>query len=342
MHDALDKPYRLIGANPSPYSVKMRAVMRYRRLPFFWEVRNPENTKETEHIRPPVMPYLQYPDGTFHNDTTPMIFDLEKRHPGQRSVVPDDPAFAFIAHLIEDFGDEWATKFMVNYRWNYEDDQRFCSQWIAHDILVGHSEREIDAFADSMRKRQMQRRPLFGSTPAVQPMLELTYRQSLEIFQQMLGETKFLFGSRPSLADFGWFGQLYQCAMDPTAGTFMKSAATAVYFWILRLDDASGVVGDWVDSSDTLSPAVRRFLAFAGELYLPLLCANAIAAKTEQKYTAITAFDLPYEQLTNSYQVKCLKWLYEAFDALVVERRHQVEMWLDETGCLKYFVDRPV
>ena len=80
MSQTRDKPYRLIGANPSPYSVKMRAIMRYRRLPFTWELRNAENTKETAHVRPPVMPYLQYPDGTFHNDTTPMIFDLESRH----------------------------------------------------------------------------------------------------------------------------------------------------------------------------------------------------------------------------------------------------------------------
>ena len=36
----------------------------------------------------------------------------------KRSVIPTDSALAFINYLLEDFGDEWCTKYMFHYRWH--------------------------------------------------------------------------------------------------------------------------------------------------------------------------------------------------------------------------------
>src|SRR5580692_1897711 len=128
--------YTLYGALASPYSMKMRAVMRYRRIPHIWRQMEVGDDGIFMNVKAPVIPVLQYPDGTWKNDSTPLIFDLETRH-FERSVVPDDPGMGFLAYLLEDFADEWGTKAMFHYRWFRERDQKQMSEWIVFDRLQG-------------------------------------------------------------------------------------------------------------------------------------------------------------------------------------------------------------
>ena len=81
-------PYILYGFNPSPYSVKMRAILRYRRIPFIWRATgNPRDVAVAAGL-PPVIPVLQFPDGRLMNDSTPLAHALEREHPGERSTFP--------------------------------------------------------------------------------------------------------------------------------------------------------------------------------------------------------------------------------------------------------------
>ncbi len=79
--------YRLNGALGSPYSLTMRALLRYRRIAHVW-VHGADSRDALAKVRAPVIPVVEYPDGTFHNDSTPLIYDLEARHP-DRSVRSD-------------------------------------------------------------------------------------------------------------------------------------------------------------------------------------------------------------------------------------------------------------
>ena len=96
--------YQLFGALGSPYSQKIRALLRYRRLPYIWVDEAARRQAALGAVKAPVIPVLEYPDGTFANDSTPLVYDLEARH-AARGVVPPDPAQAFIAHLLEDVAD---------------------------------------------------------------------------------------------------------------------------------------------------------------------------------------------------------------------------------------------
>ena len=75
--------YTLYGALGSPYSQKLRAVLRYRRLVHVWKD-GAAAREALGQVRAPVIPVLQYPDGHFDNDSTPVIYDLEARHAARR------------------------------------------------------------------------------------------------------------------------------------------------------------------------------------------------------------------------------------------------------------------
>lgn len=331
------KPYRLIGSNPSPYSVKMRALLRYRRLPFFWEWRNPRNMEETQAVKPQVIPILQYPDGSFRNDSTFVALDLEERH-GERPALPADPAQRFLALLLEDMADEWGTKCMFHYRWFYAQDQDFCSKWIAGESGMGASYGAVLERAAQFRERQVGRMALVGCTPENRPVIEETYLRVLRTLDEGLKQYPFIFGLRPTLADFGWFGQLFQLFMDPTPHQQMRITAPRVCMWVPRMDDTSGVpdAATLVDPQGPLTNSTLGLLKLAGDAYLPFLAANAHAIANGAEEVLLPIWGMQYRQVTFRYQAKCYDWLRRQFAALDNGARARLEPVLDETGCLSY------
>jgi glutathione S-transferase len=236
--------YRLIGSTASPYAIKLRALLRYRRIPFDWVIMTRSLRRQTEHLRPNLIPVLQYPDGSFGGETTTLAYDLEQRH-RDRSVIPQDRAVAFVCDLLEDLADEWAVKPLFFYRWWDPEDQAYVSRWAGEEWSVSDAEPGSAAEIEQFRQRQISRMPILGATAENKPLLEESYRRILAAFEPHVAMTRYLFGSRPSLADFAWFGQLSQMATDPTPMRIMREAAPFTDHWVRRLDDASGVDGGW-------------------------------------------------------------------------------------------------
>ena len=324
--------YQLYGGGGSPYSQKMRAILHYRRLPFDWVQITPAIRSQIKHDGPPIIPILRLPeDQSLHVDSTPLAFQLEERH-SERSIIPDDPAMAFLSNLIEDLGDEWVTKMMFHYRWDLEIDQMYSSRQIISDNSPGLRGDDLKQAAEAIRQRQVERMPLVGCTRQNKPIIERSFHELLAILDSFATRDEFIFGTRPSLADFGLFGQLKTLASDHTSMLIMRNTVPSVYDWVRRLEDSSGIEGEWHEFAD-MRPAVTELLKFSARYYLPFLEANANAHAEGADTLTVELAGRIFQQPTFKYQVKCYDRLRKL---LQNERVDALRSLLAETECLQY------
>jgi len=334
----ISEPIPIIGAPGSPYSRKMRAVLRYRRIPHLWVVQGSPERRNLPHPRVELLPQvvLPGPGGVpeARTDSTPLIRDLERWHPG-RAVIPPDPLLAFVDALLEDYADEWLTKAMFHYRWAFDADiaraAAILPRWFRTDQPEEQAVTGGQAFAD----RQIARLGVVGSNTTTAPVIEESYERLLRLLDARLAESRFVLGGRPGTADFGLCGQLTQLAgFDPTPAALALRIAPRVVAWVDIVEDLSGLEpqpNEWF-GRDELPATVRALIAEAGRVYAPFLLANAAALEGGAERVECTIDGRPWAQKPFPYQAKCLRWLREQYAALTATDRRIADQWLDGTG----------
>lgn len=327
-----------MGAPGSPYTRKMRALLRYRRIPYRFLIAGAGGRDDLPTAKVRLLPtfYLPNESGEVEAvvDSTPLIRRFEREFKG-RAVVPSDPVTAFIDYLLEDFGDEWLTKAMFHYRWVYEADIEKAGQILPRWRQVEGPEEHFQQAAKAVSERQISRLWVVGSNETTLPVIEASYRRILELFRDHLTDRPFLMGTRPGASDFAFFGQLTQlAAFDPTPMALTLQVAPRVYAWVDRVEDLSGLEpaeSDWVDRD--LPATLHGLLGEVGRVYAPFLIANAKALSSGAERVECEIDGRPWVQKPFPYQGKCLMWLREQYAGLSAEDQSAVDRLLDGTGC---------
>ena len=333
-------PLTLMGAAGSPYTRKMVALLRYRRIPHavVWAShRNPPQGYPEPAVK--LLPTFYFPkaEGGHHAvvDSTPIIRRLEAEHQG-RSALPGDPVLAFLNYLIEDYGDEWLTKCMFHFRWAHQADAENAGPMLIfwHDPVI--SDAEAAPAAAFIAKRQIDRLYVVGSNPVTAETIESSYARLLAALDGLVREQGYVLGTRPSSADFAIYGQLTQLGIiEPTSAAIMTKVSRRVRGWLDRVEDLSGLApgdGDWA-SREVARERLKPLLAEIGRVYAPFLLANAkaVLAGAESFETEIDG--RAWAQPTFPYQAKCLKWIRDEFSALSSADQVDVRGMLAGTGC---------
>ena len=338
-----DQPLRIVGVQGSPYSRKLRAVMRYRRIPYAWITQGSPESRSLPAPPVALLPQLFLPqaDGGLEAriDSTPLIRHLEDLYPG-RTVIPSDPALAFIDALLEDYADEWLTKAMFHYRWAYAADIAKAASILPRWFRTDGPEAEAVAAGRQFADRQIDRLKVVGSTATTAPIIETSYLRLLKLLDARLGTSRFLFGKRPAAADFALYGQLTQLVgFDPTPSAIALEHAPRVTAWVDVVEDLSGLEpdeADWISARD-LPATVRALLDEMGRVYVPFLLANADALARGAKQVDCVIDGQPYAQRPFPYQAKCLAWLRADYAQLAAYDRQVVDAILRPTGCARLF-----
>ncbi len=335
-----------MGAPGSPYTRKMRAILRYRRIPYRFLISGAEGREGLPPAKVRLLPtfYLPNTEGEIEAvvDSTPLIRRFEREFKG-RSVVPPDPVTAFIDDLLEDFGDEWLTKAMFHYRWTYEADIAKAGRILPRWRRIEGPEEHFRQAAKAVSERQISRLWVVGSNETTGPVIEASYRRILELFRDHLTERQFLMGTRPGASDFAFFGQLTQlAAFDPTPMAVTLEVAPRVLAWVDRVEDLSGLEptdDDWIDRE--LPATLRALLGEVGRVYAPFLIANARALAAGAERVECEIDGSPWVQKPFPYQGKCLMALRERHRQLAAADRGAVDALLQGTGCEPLFAGAP-
>jgi len=350
------EPLEFMGVPGSPYTRKMLALLRYRRLRYRLLPGSRHRAKtDVGRYRPrpePKVPLLP----TFYGlndsgsevavcDSTPLIREFEALSP-ERSVIPDQPALALINSILEDYGDEWLTKAMFHYRWSYQTDIDKAAQMLPRWNNLTASEEEMANKGKEISELQISRLRYVGSNEVTGNIIENSFLRFLELFDKHLNLYPFLLGGRPGSGDFAVYGQLTCMALfDPTPQRLILEQAPRVYAWTEVMEDLSGhelLENDWIVNSgeiNELPASLTALLAEIGIIYVSYLLANASAVQNQQAEFKTKISGHQWEQQSFPYQYKCLKSLRSEWLALDIKQKSQFTQLISGTDVGNLFTE---
>ncbi len=359
---------KVFGNVGSPYTQKILALLRYRNIPYtvsWGDVVHNLSLLKIEPPKPVLLPTIVLKNDDGENicktDTTPIIRYLEKIYK-TKSVIPNHPILNFLNYLLEDFADEWTTKYMFHYRWYFKQDAENAKKMLVLQHKLDIDNELMEQFSEVIADRQINRLWVVGSNNETANLIDQSYKRYLELLESHLTTSTFMFGQRPSSADFGMYGQLSQLVgFDPTPRNIACEISPRTISWVSIMSDLSGLhdkggIGKFfgVDNNNNTNDEINYFndnsgwfdidkvpntlldiFNEIGRVYIPCLIANSKAFNNGDTVWETKIDNSVWKQKTFPYQAKCLNWIKDEFNKLSKSDKEITFKMLKGSGCEK-------
>ena len=364
----MSDPIKVFGNVGSPYTQKILSLLRYKNIPYtvsWGDVVQNLSFLDIQPPKPVLLPTIVLKDKNGSDicktDTTPIIRYLEDIYKN-KSVIPNSSVLCFLNYLLEDFADEWTTKYMFHYRWYFNEDAENAKKMLVLQHKIDIDDESMNQFSDVIADRQINRLWVVGSNNDTANLIDQSYKRYLLLMENHLKHLPFMFGQRPSSSDFGLYGQLTQLVgFDPTPRNIAYKNSPRTVSWVNIMSDLSGLhdsggIGEffgvkgnksdnksklnyfddndygWIDI-DNIPDSLIQIFNEVGKVYIPCLIANAKAYENGDEVWETNIDGSIWKQKTFPYQVKCLNWIKDEFNKLSANDKKTTLDLIGGSGC---------
>tara|TARA_B100000700_G_scaffold38890_1_gene38907 strand:- start:1946 stop:3055 length:1110 start_codon:yes stop_codon:yes gene_type:complete len=364
----MSDPIKVFGNVGSPYTQKILSLLRYKNIPYtvsWGDVVQNLSFLDIQPPKPVLLPTIVLKDKNGSDicktDTTPIIRYLEDIYK-DKSVIPNSSVLRFLNYLLEDFADEWTTKYMFHYRWYFNEDAENAKKMLVLQHKIDIDDESMNQFSDVIADRQINRLWVVGSNNDTANLIDQSYKRYLLLMENHLKHLPFMFGQRPSSSDFGLYGQLTQLVgFDPTPRNIAYKNSPRTVSWVNIMSDLSGLhdsggIGEffgvkgnksdnksklnyfddndygWIDI-DNIPDSLIQIFNEVGKVYIPCLIANAKAYENGDEVWETNIDGSIWKQKTFPYQVKCLNWIKDEFNKLSANDKKTTLDLIGGSGC---------
>lgn len=326
------KPYHVFGMTRSYFTRKMTGYLDYKGVP--WRLRRFGGASPEARAAgwSGGIPPVRTPEGEYMWDSTAMIHHLERRFP-EPSVLPPDPVRRFLCYLVEDVSDEWLYRPAVGSRWFFEENSLVGGWDLARDISVEVPLACDQAWQMAAAHVRSSCPPLGVTEENVQSWIDEVLRPWLRVLGAHLEDWSYLFGERPSLADFALFGaNAAHFASDPVCRRWVEADGPAIIRHTHRLlEPERDTFGDWSDPVEVPDTLIA-LLADLGRLYLPWVSQATLEGRAEVRFRSGQRIDV---QATD-FLLEARKILLGRYAEL---RSEALDVVLERAGIRSFFAD---